>query len=356
MGREGIWLKGDFHLHSRHSSDSSHNPVEKIIGFAEAHGFDYLAITDHDVHVAGDVAGHTWADPAYRSEKLLLFYGAELTAPRGHANILSAEPYNHQRVFDHRNARDWDLLTLKRDLGIHWSANHPVTSNHYGFSFDIADSIEIWNTSVWPKNAANVRVWDNMLLSGRMIGARGGSDAHHGLPEDPADATPWTPEATANYVGTPTTWVFAAERTKTAILAALCAGRACICANPYNPRVALVADADGDGTMEMMMGDNAPATGRPVQFEIRLSEGGIAGAAYQAHIIKNRQPFATVAIDPQTRIARFSDIPAQDATSYYRVEIDGPQAIYADIPYSMAQSAQKVALSNPLYFNYDPDF
>nr|WP_272211404.1 PHP domain-containing protein [Marinicella sp. W31]MDC2877291.1 PHP domain-containing protein [Marinicella sp. W31] len=71
--RPGVWLKGDWHLHSRHSTDSTNNPVEKIIGFAERLGFDYLTITDHDVHVAGDVAGHTWSDPAYRSDSLLLF-------------------------------------------------------------------------------------------------------------------------------------------------------------------------------------------------------------------------------------------------------------------------------------------
>ena len=32
---EGVWLKGDWHMHSRHSTDSSNNPEAKIIGFAE---------------------------------------------------------------------------------------------------------------------------------------------------------------------------------------------------------------------------------------------------------------------------------------------------------------------------------
>ncbi len=53
---DGQWLKGDLHLHSRHSKDSTNNPEAKIIKFAEDTGFDYLAITDHDNHVAGDVA------------------------------------------------------------------------------------------------------------------------------------------------------------------------------------------------------------------------------------------------------------------------------------------------------------
>ncbi len=353
--QSGLWLKGDWHMHCRHSTDSSNNPQSRIIGFAERMGFDYLAITDHDVHVQGAVAQNTWADPEYRSDSVLLFYGAELTAPRGHVNILSAEPYDHQRIFDARNARDWDLLTLKQELGIHWSANHPHHKNHYGFSFDLADSVEIWNTSIWPKNIPSVRIWDDQLLSGRMIGARGGSDNHHGIPDDPALILPLTIEGTGNYVGTPTTWIFAAKRSKPAILKALEQGRASVSSNPYNPRVELYADRDGDGVMDMMMGDNAKPIG-PVTFEVRLVGGGIANANYRVRVIKNREPFGEFITDAKTRSLRFTDTPSPDGRSYYRVEIEGPQAPYPDVPNSMAQSQNMVALSNPIYFNYDPNF
>jgi hypothetical protein len=352
----GVWLKGDWHMHCRHSTDSTNNPVSRIVTFAERMGLDYLAITDHDVHVQGAVAQNTWADPEYRSDAVLLFYGAELTAPRGHVNILSAERYDHQRIFDARNARDWDLLKLKQEMGIHWSANHPHHKNHYGFSFDLADSVEIWNTSIWPKNLPSVRIWDDQLLSGRMIGARGGSDAHHGVPEDPAKIVPLTLEATGNYVGSPTTWIFAGARTKPAILAALEQGRASVSSNPYNPRVELYADTDGDGRFELMMGDNAIPTNVPVTFEVRLSGGGIPGANYKVRVIKNREEFGTFLTDAGTRSARFIDTPSPDMRSYYRVEIEGPQAPYPEVPNSMAQSQNMVALSNPIYFNYDPDF
>lgn len=90
-----------------------------------------------------------------------------------------------------------------------------------------------------------------------MIGARGGSDAHHGIPDDPALIVPQTLEGTGNYVGTPTTWIFATSRDKAAILTALKQGRASISSNPYNPRLEFYADRDGDGMMDMMMGDNA---------------------------------------------------------------------------------------------------
>lgn len=352
----GAWFKGDWHLHSRHSTDSTNNPLSRIIGFAERMGFDYLAITDHDVHVGGAVAQHTWADPDFRSKSVLLFHGAELTAPRGHINILACEPYDHQRVFDARNDRDWNLLRLKQELGIHMSANHPSTKNHYGFSFDLADSVEIWNTSVWPKNVAGVRIWDDMLLSGRMLGARGGSDAHHGVPELPEQIVPQTLEASANYLGTPTTWIFAEARSKPAILAALVQGRASVSSNPYNPRVEMYADIDGDGQFEMMMGDNAHAHGGAVTFEVRLAGGGIPGAAYRVRVIKNREEFGSYITDPVSRTVRFQDVPRPDGRSYYRVEIEGPQVPYPEVPNSMAQSLNMVAMSNPIYFNYDPDF
>lgn len=352
----GLWLKGDWHVHCRHSTDSTNNPQSRIIGFAERLGFDYLAITDHDVHVGGAVADHTWADPEFASESLLLFHGAELTAPRGHVNILSAGPYDHQRIFEARNARDWDLLRLKHEMGIHWSANHPHHKNHYGFSFDLADSVEIWNTSIWAKNVASVRIWDDQLLSGRMLGARGGSDAHHGIPEDPALIVPLTIEASANYIGTPTTWIFATARTKEAILSALKGGRASVSSNPHSPRVEFYADVAGKGEFQMMMGDNAKPTGDPVTFEVRLSGGGIPGAAYKVRVIKNREELTTLVTDAASRSARFTDTPSPAGRSYYRVEIEGPQVPFPEVPNSMAQSLAMVALSNPIYFNYDPAF
>src|SRR5882724_11262785 len=67
----GVWLKGDLHLHSSHSKDASNNSVGKIIAFAKSVGMGYICITDHDNHVQGDVANHTWADPEFKSDSVL---------------------------------------------------------------------------------------------------------------------------------------------------------------------------------------------------------------------------------------------------------------------------------------------
>ena len=149
---------------------------------------------------------------------------------------------------------------------------------------------------------------------------------------------------------------FAAERTKQALLEALVGGRASVSANPFNPRVELVAGTQANGEMNLMMGDNARADGQAVDFEIRLIGGGIKGAQYKVRIIKNREEFGTLITDAVTQTARFSDTPESGERSYYRVEIEGPQTPYPEVPNCMAQSQNMVALSNPIYFNYDPDF
>lgn len=353
---EGVWLKGDLHLHSRHSKDSSNNPEAKIIRFAENAGFDYLAITDHDNHVHGDVAHNTWSDPEFKSKSVILLYGAEWTTVRGHGNVFSAKPYDHQRLFDVENERDAKILAVKKSLGIHLSANHPSGKDHFGFSYDMVDSIEVWNSAVWPTNLNAMMIWDDMLRSGRKLTGRGGSDSHHGIPDTAAQAVPNSIQATANYVGTPTTWVFARTRTAQGVIDALGNGRVSVSANPDDPRVELMADRDGDGRMDMMMGDNAAPTGKPVTFQVKLVGGGIKGAAYKIKVVKDGEDFGAYTSDPATGSATFTDTPPVHGRTYYRVTVEGPQTPYPQVPNSMSLSGNMVALSNPIFFNFDPDF
>ena len=45
---------------TRGTVPTSNNPVSKILAMASKVGMDYLLISDHDNHVKGDVAHHTW--------------------------------------------------------------------------------------------------------------------------------------------------------------------------------------------------------------------------------------------------------------------------------------------------------
>jgi hypothetical protein len=353
---QGVWMKGDLHLHSRHSQDSTNNAVGKIISFAESEGFDFLGITDHDNHVDGDTAHHTWADPQWRSDRIVLLYAAEWTTDRGHTNVFSAHPYDQKLLRRMSDERDIKLIGLRKAMGVHMSANHPTNKDHFGFSFDMVDSIEVWNSSNWAKNPPALTVWDDMLKSGRMIAGRGGSDSHHGWPDTPQDRSAKSDERLSNYVGTPTTWVYAKTRDRQGVVDALTQGHAAISANPKDPRVEFSVDLDGDGRDDGMMGDNLHGTGKPVTFRIHLAQCPIPWVQYRVRVIRDGEIFATVPVDASKGEATFSDTPPADKRAYYRLEVEGPQADYPAVPMSAGYSGTMVALSNPIYFNFNPAF
>jgi hypothetical protein len=345
---DGVWLKGDLHVHSSHSTDGGksipdRHPVAKIIDFAKSVGFGFIAITDHDNHVFGDVAHNTWADPAFKSDAVLLLYGAEWTTTRGHGNTFSAKPYNHQKLYDVRDQRDVVIASVKKELGIHLSANHPAgPKDHFGFSYDLVNSMEVWNSALWTKNANSILIWEDMLASGRRVTARGGSDTH-----SPSDL---------NYIGTPTTWVFATKRNSQAVVDALTNGRTSISANPYAPRVEFFADLDQDNKMDMMMGDNAKATGKKIKFKVQLSGKVVADSTYTISVRKDGSNFGTYKMNGSNPVIEFEDTPAAIKRTYYYLTVHGPATDYPEVPRSSKVTGNMVALSSPIYFNFDPNF
>ncbi|UKT65883.1 CehA/McbA family metallohydrolase [Pedobacter mucosus] len=352
----GIWLKGDLHVHSRHSTESTNNAISKIINFAKLVKLDYLCITDHDNHVDGDVANHTWTDPEFKSDSLLLLYGAEWTTTRGHGNVFSAKPYDHKKLFDVRDQRDVNIGKVKNSLGIHLSANHPSGKDNFGFSYDLVKSIEVWNSSLWPKNANAIMIWDDMLSSGRMMTGRGGSDAHHGTPTALEKPSSNTYQAEYNYVGTPTTWVFAKNRSLQAVVDALDHGKVAVSANPFTPHVEFYADAKQNGKFEIMMGDNTVSTGNPVKFQVQLIGNTSPNENYTITIIKNGKIINTFDVKGLVPTVQFTDTPDVKLRTYYRVTVEGKNAPYPQVPKSVALSEKMVTLSNPIYFNFDPNF
>lgn len=354
---DGAWLKGDLHVHSNHSKDASNHSLAKIFAYAKSVGFGYIAITDHDNHVLGDVAHHTWADPELKAEdSLLVLYGAEWTTTRGHGNSFSSKPYDHQKFYNLRDQRDSVVGRIKNELGIHLSANHPSGKDHFGYSYDIVNSIEVWNSSQWPKNANAIMIWDDMLSSGRKLTGRGGSDTHHGFAENPDQITKESARARFSYIGTPTTWVFAKSNTSQSVVDALTNGRASISANPFAPRVAFYADLNNDNTMDMMMGDNMKAPTKTVNFVVQLSGEIENSATYTITVIKNGSAFRTYEVNGSEPEVAFKDIPDATERTYYRISVEGPITPYPQVPGSMDMSDNMVALSNPIYFNFDPDF
>src|SRR4051812_20838585 len=91
---EGVWLEGDTHVHTDHSSDGSgprqgsddqlpgNNGVGDQIGEGERVGLDFMPLTDHRSYE------QQW-DPAWTSSKLLLVPGEEANGSP-HATVQGA--------------------------------------------------------------------------------------------------------------------------------------------------------------------------------------------------------------------------------------------------------------------------
>src|SRR5215831_8284342 len=155
---------------------------------------------------------------------------------------------------------------------------------------------------------------------------------------------------------TPTTWVFATKRTSQAVVDALTNGRVSVSANPFAPRIEFYADINQDGKMDMMMGDNAYSTGKPVKFIVKLDGNTVADSAYTVHVIKNGNPFNTFQTKGNIPVVEFTDTPSATGRTYYRVMVEGPPTPYPQVPLSTGLSGRMIGLSNPIYFNFDPDF
>jgi hypothetical protein len=73
--------------------------------------------------------------------------------------------------------------------------------------------------------------------------------------------------------------------------------------------------------------------------------------------VKDGNPFSTLqAVGGKTTMVEFTDTPKELGWTYYRVEVEGPPTAYPQVPGSMALSGNMVGLSNPIYFNFDPNF
>lgn len=254
--REAQWLRGSTHVHALPSGDSK-TPIPEVVAWYEAHGYDFIFLTDHNrvSEVAPDsaTAGQPWVrwpgqhDRA-RDRELIVLAGSELTfnpdvcdppAPerdgkcRIHLNALgpTARPADRiewpQRDSPVRLVQIERAVAKARELGAPLvQLNHPQW--HWGTTpallvdaiargvthMEIANKqFAAWNagTAVYPSTE---QLWDAALATGATVWGVASDDAHH-YTDDPAAQYP----AGGAYV------VVRATREPAAILAALAEGR-----------------------------------------------------------------------------------------------------------------------------------
>jgi len=238
------WLRGSTHVHAKPSGDST-TEVPSVIAWYEQHGYDFIALTDHNQ--VTEVDGDTTGSIATRApaKGLIVLAGTELTFNpsvclpqdkdtkcRIHVNALGVtrRPVGKlewaDRKTDQRLAMYERALATATDLGGLAQLNHPQWQ--WGMTADLLIAlgkrgyklVEIANRQFDTWNAGDAThpsveaLWDAALTAGVDLWGVSSDDAHDyqedGGGEYPAGGG----------------WIMVhAERDPAAILAAIAAGR-----------------------------------------------------------------------------------------------------------------------------------
>ncbi|MCB9563446.1 MAG: PHP domain-containing protein [Kofleriaceae bacterium] len=203
------WLRGSTHVHAAPSGDST-KPVPEVIAWYAAHGYDFIALTDHNrvTDVDGDTAG---AVAVHVGDDLIVLGGVELTYNPGvcdppppepdgkcriHANLLgvTARPEGKLEWADRDSPRRLDsyqaAIAEAGVLGGMVQINHPQW--HWGLTADLLEAlaargvklVEIANVQFSRWNAGDDRhpsmeaLWDAALTAGATVWGVASDDAH----------------------------------------------------------------------------------------------------------------------------------------------------------------------------------
>ena len=242
------WLAGDLHAHTFHSDGVM--SVAELAAHAVDRGLDFVAVTDHNT-----VSQHACLGPLSARYGVTLLPGQEVTTTLGHAGVLGETVW-----IDFREpAAAW--LDAAESAGGLMSVNHPFggAASWLHPMPRRPPLLEVWHWSwldpVWTTPLSWWQAWDPAAIP------VGGSDWHR-----PGSDAP---------LGTPTTWVLAADPSVAGIIAGLRAGRVAISGSRDGPVLLrdsgdlVAADADGlvlagpDGPYRRVAGDLARMPGAP---------------------------------------------------------------------------------------------
>jgi hypothetical protein len=201
------WFAADLHAHTVHSDGQ--DTIEELARRAVGCGLDVLAITDHNT-----VSHHRLLDAASARHGVSLLPGQEVTTARGHANAFGPVRWVDFRdpveTWFHRVAADGGLLSVNHPLADDCAWQHPwVVSPPAVEALHVSWYRALTDTAPWAYLAVLDQLADEHGVPRPVL--LGGSDYHR-------------PEHRLA-LGTPLTWVAAADDSPAAVLDALRAGR-----------------------------------------------------------------------------------------------------------------------------------
>ncbi len=251
--QEKGWLKGDLHCHTYHSD--AQGSVRDLVAAAEQKGLHFLAITDHNT------VSH-WREMEELGGKtgIILIPGEEVTTYLGHANVWGKGSWLDFRCrTSEQMAKVYEVATCE---GRVFSINHPKPGGPpWEFGFDVPfHCIEVWHALWSMGNETSLELWDSLLRKGKRVVAVGGSDAHPQLIDD---------GMLFEWIGSPTTWVFAADSSPEGVLKGILGGHVSISACPQGPLLSLRLQIEGE---TFLQGMSCPPYSQAI-VEVEIQEG-----------------------------------------------------------------------------------
>ena len=174
------WFRGNLHTHSTNSDGDS--PPEVVVAWYRDAGYDFLALTDHDLFTdPDDLVGH--------AGHMLLIRGEELTSGDIHVNGLGiAATIPHASEATALETLQANVDAIRAGGGIP-SVNHP----NFRWALTAADLIALQNGNLFeihnggpdvnnwgrPGNPGVEALWDIVLSAGRRMIGVAVDDAHH---------------------------------------------------------------------------------------------------------------------------------------------------------------------------------
>jgi hypothetical protein len=185
------WLKGNTHTHTQYSDGDS--PPETVVDWYEAHGYDFLFLTDHNVLIPEDHLAKL------QRATLPVWQGEEVTMAAVHVNGLGvteliAPPWPGKSAFEpevaesHAERVRWAVERVLAQGGVA-HVNHPnflytltvddlLASGDFGL-LEVANGHNAVHNDGDTDHPSTEVIWDSLLASGQRVWGIASDDAHY---------------------------------------------------------------------------------------------------------------------------------------------------------------------------------